>query len=147
MQHPFRHAQRLGLDLDRHIVLDAGAGTGKTTVMAERYVQHLLTAAQRATLLTPAGTRPNRPGAGASLAAPRDRLTPEAWPGLLPTEVVAITFTRKAAAALRSRIKRRITASAARPSRATMRALSTCDGAAEQRAWWTSSRPCSTTPR
>ncbi len=110
MQHPFRHAQRLGLDLDRHIVLDAGAGTGKTTVMAERYVQHLLTAAQRATLLTPAGTRPNRPGAGASLAAPRDRLTPEAWPGLLPTEVVAITFTRKAAAALRSRIKRRITA-------------------------------------
>ena len=46
MQHPFRHAQRLGLDLDRHIVLDAGAGTGKTTVMAERYVQHLLTAAQ-----------------------------------------------------------------------------------------------------
>ena len=110
MQHPFRHAQRLGLDLDRHIVLDAGAGTGKTTVMAERYVQHLLTAAQRATLLTPTGTRPNRPGAGASLAAPRDRLTPEAWPGLLPTEVVAITFTRKAAAALRSRIKRRITA-------------------------------------
>ena len=98
-----------GLDLDRHIVLDAGAGTGKTTVMAERYVQHLLTAAQRATLLTPAGTRPNRPGAEASLAAPRDRLTPE--PGRpLAHEVVAITFTRKAAAALRSRIKRRITA-------------------------------------
>ena len=110
MQHPFRHAQRLGLDLDRHIVLDAGAGTGKTTVMAERYVQHLLTSAQRATLLTPPGTRPGRPGAGASLESPRDRLTPEAWPGLLPTEVVAITFTRKAAAALRSRIKRRITA-------------------------------------
>ena len=110
MHHPFRHAQRLGLDLDRHIVLDAGAGTGKTTVMAERYVQHLLTAAQRATFLTPPGTRPGRPGAGASLESPRDRLTPEAWPGLLPTEVVAITFTRKAAAALRSRIKRRITA-------------------------------------
>lgn len=110
MHHPFRHAQRLGLDLDRHIVLDAGAGTGKTTVMAERYVQHLLTGAQRATLLTPPGTRPGRPGAGASLESPRDRLTPEAWPGLLPTEVVAITFTRKAAASLRSRIKQRITA-------------------------------------
>ena len=110
MHHPFRHAQRLGLDLDRHIVLDAGAGTGKTTVMAERYVQHLLTGAQRATLLTPLGTRPGRPGAGASLESPRARLTPEAWPGLLPTEVVAITFTRKAAASLRARIKQRITA-------------------------------------
>ena len=110
MQHPFRHAQRLGLDLDRHIMLDAGAGTGKTTVMAERYVQHLLTGAQRSTLLTPPGTRPGRPGAGASLESPRDRLTPEAWPGLLPTEVVAISFTRKSAAALRSQIKRRITA-------------------------------------
>ena len=66
MQHPFRHAQRLGLDLDRHIVLDAGAGTGKTTVMAERYVQHLLTAAQRATLSaiprhTSGHTRPRAP--------------------------------------------------------------------------------------
>ena len=37
----FNNSQRLGLDLDRHIALDAGAGTGKTTVMAERYVQHL----------------------------------------------------------------------------------------------------------
>lgn len=110
MKHPFRHAQRLGLDLDRHIVLDAGAGTGKTTVMAERYVQHLLTGVQRATLLTPPGTRPGRPGAGASLESPRDRLAPDAWPGLLPTEVVAITFTRKAASGLRAQIKRRITA-------------------------------------
>ena len=33
----FNNSQRLGLDLDRHIALDAGAGTGKTTVMAERY--------------------------------------------------------------------------------------------------------------
>ncbi len=28
----FNTSQRLGLDLDRHIALDAGAGTGKTTV-------------------------------------------------------------------------------------------------------------------
>ena len=35
------HSQKLGLDIDRHIALDAGAGTGKTTVMAHRYVQHL----------------------------------------------------------------------------------------------------------
>ena len=45
----FNNSQRLGLDLDRHIALDAGAGTGKTTVMAERYVQHLFAADQRAT--------------------------------------------------------------------------------------------------
>ena len=35
----FNRSQILGLDIDRHIVLDAGAGTGKTTVMAERYVR------------------------------------------------------------------------------------------------------------
>ncbi len=49
----FNNSQRLGLDLDRHIALDAGAGTGKTTVMAERYVQHLFAADQRATHVTP----------------------------------------------------------------------------------------------
>ena len=38
----FNRSQRLGLDIDKHIAIDAGAGTGKTTVMAERYVQHLL---------------------------------------------------------------------------------------------------------
>lgn len=147
MQHPFRHAQRLGLDLDRHIVLDAGAGTGKTTVMAERYVQHLLTAAQRATLLTPAGTRPNRPGAGASLAAPRDRLTPEAWPGLLPTEVEPSPSPARLHQPCVHASSDASPRSVARPLKATMRASSTCDGAAEQRAWWTSCRPCSTTPR
>ena len=47
---PFNHSQRLGLDIDRHIALDAGAGTGKTTVMAERYVQHLIASIQRSTL-------------------------------------------------------------------------------------------------
>ena len=48
----FNNSQRLGLDLDRHIALDAGAGTGKTTVMAERYVQHLFAAEQRCLLYT-----------------------------------------------------------------------------------------------
>ena len=48
-------SQTLGLDLDRHIALDAGAGTGKTTVMATRYVHHLLTKDQRATRLLPPG--------------------------------------------------------------------------------------------
>ena len=54
---PFNISQMLGLDLDKHIALDAGAGTGKTTVMAERYVQHLITAEQRATLCLPPGPR------------------------------------------------------------------------------------------
>ena len=53
----FNRSQRLGLDLDKHIALDAGAGTGKTTVMAERYVQHLLSSEQRATQLLPNGPR------------------------------------------------------------------------------------------
>ena len=30
-------SQTLGLDINRHIAIDAGAGTGKTTVMASRY--------------------------------------------------------------------------------------------------------------
>ena len=52
---PFNNSQILGLDLDKHIALDAGAGTGKTAVMAERYVQHLISAEQRATILLPNG--------------------------------------------------------------------------------------------
>ena len=40
---PFNNSQKLGLDLDKHIALDAGAGTGKTAVMAERYVKHIIT--------------------------------------------------------------------------------------------------------
>ena len=33
----FNRSQSLGLDINRHIAIDAGAGTGKTTVMASRY--------------------------------------------------------------------------------------------------------------
>ena len=60
----FNNSQRLGLDLDRHIALDAGAGTGKTTVMAERYVQHLIASEQRATHVTPHGPRTPLQGLG-----------------------------------------------------------------------------------
>ena len=34
--------QRLALNLDSHIVIDAGAGTGKTMTIVERVVQHYL---------------------------------------------------------------------------------------------------------
>ena len=47
------HSQVLGLDINRHIAIDAGAGTGKTTVMASRYIQHLLSSDQRATRILP----------------------------------------------------------------------------------------------
>ena len=35
----FNNSQRLGLDLDRHIALDAGAGTGKEPVMPDAGLQ------------------------------------------------------------------------------------------------------------
>ena len=69
----FNRSQRLGLNLDQHIALDAGAGTGKTTVMAERYVQHLLSVEQRATCVLPPPLRQEQFGSGKVLAAKRDR--------------------------------------------------------------------------
>ena len=33
------HAQRLALNLDSHLVIDAGAGTGKTKTIVEKYRQ------------------------------------------------------------------------------------------------------------
>tara|TARA_B100001564_G_scaffold309186_1_gene280111 strand:+ start:42 stop:5015 length:4974 start_codon:yes stop_codon:yes gene_type:complete len=105
---PFNNSQILGLDLDKHIALDAGAGTGKTAVMAERYVQHLISAEQRATILLPNGPREPLEGHGALRAPARERTDLKSWPGLLPNEIVAITFTKKAAAELKSRIRTRL---------------------------------------
>ena len=104
----FNRSQQLGLDLDKHIALDAGAGTGKTTVMAERYVQHLLSSEQRATHLLPPGPRESIQASGFLRAPPRQRTPPKEWKGLLPSEVVAITFTKKAAAELKARIRHRV---------------------------------------
>ncbi len=111
----FNRSQRLGLNLDQHIALDAGAGTGKTTVMAERYVQHLLSAEQRATYVLPPPIRQEPFGSGKVLAAKRERTPLNEWRGLLPQEIVAITFTRKAASELRSRIRQRIQSLRANP--------------------------------
>ena len=104
----FNDSQILGLDLDKHIALDAGAGTGKTTVMAERYVQHLITPEQRSRILLPNGPRKPLQGHGALRAPSRERTELNEWQGLLPSEVVAITFTKKAAAELKSRIRARL---------------------------------------
>ena len=66
-------AQRLALNLDSHIVIDAGAGTGKTSTIVDRVIEHYLTEDQRATRLMPkpetiqaAGGLNSRPSLGAS---------------------------------------------------------------------------------
>ena len=66
MSFPFNISQRLGLDADKHIAIDAGAGTGKTAVMAERYIQHLLAEHQRAKRLLPNGPRVPVQGTGST---------------------------------------------------------------------------------
>jgi len=111
----YNRSQRLGLDVNRHIALDAGAGTGKTTVMAQRYIQHLLSHPQRATIVTPNGPRDSRIGSGALRSSRRERTPMAEWPGLLPQEVVAITFTRKAAAELKQRIRSELNRLSAQP--------------------------------
>ena len=111
----FNNSQRLGLDIDRHIALDAGAGTGKTTVMAHRYVQHILSHNQRATRLLPPAAKIPLKGLGALRCPARERTEIKNWQGLLPTETVAITFTKKAASELKGRIRKLISRLRASP--------------------------------
>ena len=100
--------QRLALNIDSHIVVDAGAGTGKTSTIVDRVIQHYLSSDQRATRLTPVPERPSRPGGGTHISAPADISDPRKWPGLLPGEVVLLTFTNKAADEMKDRLRSKI---------------------------------------
>src|SRR2546423_5737347 len=64
-------ARRIAVDPTQNVVLEASAGTGKTRVLVERYVNLLLA-------------------------------------GVEPEQILAITFTRKAAAEMRQRIIERL---------------------------------------
>ncbi|HIA24926.1 MAG TPA: hypothetical protein EYN78_03940, partial [Candidatus Poseidoniales archaeon] len=97
--------QTLGLNLDMHIVLDAGAGTGKTATIVQRVLEHYLSEDQRATRLLPPGPREVDFSGGLLQSASKDREDMVMWRGLLPTEVVVLTFTVKAAEEMRDRMR------------------------------------------
>ena len=105
LKHNLNRSQRLGLDIDKHVAIAAGAGTGKTTVMALRYIEHLLNNEQRATILLPQSPRRPLHGPGSLRMPKREQIDLEEWGGLLPSECVAITFTNEAADELRDRIR------------------------------------------
>ena len=97
--------QTLGLNLDMHIVLDAGAGTGKTATIVQRVLEHYLSEDQRATRLLPPGPREVDFSGGLLQSPAKDREDMVEWRGLLPTEVVVLTFTVKAAEEMRDRMR------------------------------------------
>ncbi len=99
-------SQVLGLNLDMHIVLDAGAGTGKTATMVQRVLEHYLSEDQRATRLLPPGPRDIDLSGGLLVSPSAKREDLRRWGGLLPTEVVVLTFTVKAADEIKERLRK-----------------------------------------
>ncbi len=101
-------AQRLALNIDSHIVVDAGAGTGKTRTIIDRVIEHYLSADQRATRILPKPDRPPKLESGLIASEPKNRIDIENHKGLLPSEVVLLTFTTKAADELRHKLRKRL---------------------------------------
>ena len=99
------HAQRLALNLDSHLVVDAGAGTGKTKTIVDRVIEHYLTTVQRASMVLPRPSRPGRLAGGMIVDGNAHRVDLNEWGGLLPTEVIVLTFTNAAAEELKHRIR------------------------------------------
>jgi len=96
--------QRLALNIDMHIILDAGAGTGKTQCTVNRIIEHYLAIDQRATRMLPPGPRPQALPSGALRVGLAEREDLSNWQGLLPSEVVVLTFTNRAAEEMRHRL-------------------------------------------
>ena len=101
-------AQLLALNLDSHIVVDAGAGTGKTSTIVDRVIEHYLCEDQRATRILPKPERPSRLQSGLLVSGSAERIDLRKWGGLLPGEVVLLTFTNRAADEMRDRLRKRI---------------------------------------
>ena len=100
--------QRLALNLDSHIAVDAGAGTGKTRTIVERVIQHYLSRRQRATEILPMPERPRRISLSRVRNDTNELTDPSEWEGLLPGEVVLLTFTNLAAEEMKGRLRDRI---------------------------------------
>ena len=96
--------QRLALNLDAHIAVDAGAGTGKTNTIVERVIQHYLSRRQRATEILPMPERPRRISLSRVRNDTNELTDPSEWEGLLPGEVVLLTFTNLAAEEMKGRL-------------------------------------------
>ena len=99
-------AQRLALNIDSHIAIDAGAGTGKTSTIIRRVIQHYLSTDQRATRILPTPTRPSKLYGGMLYSSASERMDPNSWGGLLPGEVVLLTFTNSAAEELKEKLRK-----------------------------------------
>ncbi|MAK20702.1 MAG: hypothetical protein CMA05_05265 [Euryarchaeota archaeon] len=109
-------AQLLALNLDSHIVVDAGAGTGKTSTIIDRVIEHYLSEDQRATRILPRPERPFELSGGMLVSGKSDTQNLRDWGGLLPGEVVLLTFTNKAADEMKDRLRQRLTHLAPGPS-------------------------------
>ncbi len=102
-------AQKLALNLDSHIVVDAGAGTGKTSTIVDRVIEHYLSEDQRATRILPKPERPPELQGGILAQGKSETQNLQNWGGLLPGEVVLLTFTNKAADEMKDRLRSRLT--------------------------------------
>jgi len=109
-------AQLLALNLDSHIVIDAGAGTGKTSTIIDRVIEHYLSEDQRATRILPRPERPLELSGGILVSGKSDTQNLREWGGLLPGEVVLLTFTNKAADEMKDRLRQRLMNLAPGPS-------------------------------
>lgn len=102
-------AQLLALNLDSHIVVNAGAGTGKTSTIIDRVLEHYLSEDQRATRILPKPERPFELSGGLFVSGKSEIQNLQEWNGLLPSEVVLLTFTNKAADEMKDRLRVKLT--------------------------------------